>query len=72
VPSSGHPRPCLVAGDPPIFLRDDTGELYVCAIKDIYSGRIVGYSMDARMTASLTVAVLCNAIDFRAPARAIV
>jgi putative transposase len=26
------------------------GKLYLCAIKDVYSNRIVGYSMDARMT----------------------
>jgi putative transposase len=31
------------------------GKLYLCAIKDVYSGRIVGYSIDARMTASLAV-----------------
>jgi putative transposase len=24
------------------------GELYLCAIKDVYSGRIVGYSIDTR------------------------
>ncbi len=23
------------------------GKLYLCAVKDVYSGRIVGYSMDA-------------------------
>jgi len=38
------------------------GKLYLCAIKDVYSNRIVGYSMDARMTASLAVSALRNAI----------
>ena len=27
------------------------GKLYVCAVKDCYSGRIVGYSIDTRMKA---------------------
>ena len=25
------------------------GKLYLCAIKDVHSGRIVGYSIDSRM-----------------------
>jgi putative transposase len=48
------------------------GKLYLCAIKDVYSNRIVGYSMDARMTASLAVAALRNAIALRAPAGTVV
>ena len=44
----------------------DEGKLYLCAIKDAFSGRIVGYSMDARMKASLAVAALRNAIGLRA------
>jgi putative transposase len=31
--------------------RTDEGKLYVCAIKDVWSNRIVGYSADHRMTA---------------------
>ncbi len=31
------------------------GKLYLCAIKDVCSGRIVGYSMDERMKARLAV-----------------
>ncbi len=30
----------------------------MCAIKDVYSGRIVGYSIDDRMKASLAVSAL--------------
>src|SRR3712207_5355680 len=48
------------------------GKLYLCAIKDVHSGRIVGYSMDARMTAALAVSALRNAITLRAPAGTIV
>ncbi|WP_239062993.1 DDE-type integrase/transposase/recombinase, partial [Streptomyces sp. SID13031] len=44
------------------------GKLYLCAIKDIYSNRIVGYSIDSRMKASLAVAALRNAVALRAPA----
>jgi transposase InsO family protein len=42
--------------------RTAEGKLYLCAIKDVYSGRIVGYSIDSRMKASLAVAALRNAI----------
>ena len=43
------------------------GKLYLCAIKDVYSGRIVGYSIDSRMKASLAVAALRNAVALRSP-----
>lgn len=48
------------------------GKLYLCAIKDAFSGRIVGYSMDRRMKASLAVAALRNAIALRGPVGTIV
>jgi putative transposase len=48
------------------------GKLYLCAIKDIYSNRIVGYSMDSRMTAGLAVSALRNAIALRSPAGTVV
>ncbi|MEO8850318.1 MAG: IS3 family transposase [Allobranchiibius sp.] len=41
------------------------GKLYVCAIKDACSGRIVGYSIDARMKSRLAVAALNNAVARR-------
>ena len=46
-----------------------TGEdkLYLCAIKDVWSGRIVGYSIASRMKASLAVAALRNAVALRSP-----
>ena len=47
--------------------RTDEGKLYLCCIKDAFSGRIVGYSMDSRMKASLAVAALRNAIELRGP-----
>ncbi|WP_437773525.1 IS3 family transposase [Arthrobacter sp. KNU40] len=48
------------------------GKPYVCAVKDVYSGRIVGYSMDSRMKSSLAVAALENAVRARRPARTVV
>jgi transposase InsO family protein len=48
------------------------GKLYLCAVKDVYSGRIVGYSMDSRMKARLAVDALGNAVALRRPAGTIV
>ena len=48
------------------------GKVYCCAIKDVYSNRIVGYSLDGRMTASLAVSALRNAIGLRQPEGTIV
>jgi putative transposase len=48
------------------------GKLCLCAIKDIYPNRIVGYSMDSRMTAQLAVSALRNAIALREPAQTVI
>jgi len=52
--------------------RTAEGKLYLCAIKDVYSNRIVGYSIDHRMKASLAVASLRNAIGLRRPTGTVV
>lgn len=41
------------------------GKLYLCAFKDVYSNRIVGYSIDSRMKSRLAVAALDNAVARR-------
>lgn len=41
------------------------GKLYLCAFKDLYSNRIVGYSIDSRMKSRLAVAALNNAVARR-------
>ncbi|MFE9968652.1 DDE-type integrase/transposase/recombinase [Streptomyces sp. NPDC005525] len=41
------------------------GKLYLCAIKDVFSKRIVGYSVDTRMKSHLAVAALNNAVARR-------
>jgi putative transposase len=67
-------RNFTAAGPDRTWLTDITehptgeGKLYLCAFKDVYSNRIVGYSMDARMTAQLAVSALRNAIALRDPA----
>jgi putative transposase len=43
------------------------GKLYMCAVKDVYANRIVGYSIGARMKASLAVKALRNAVTLRNP-----
>lgn len=43
----------------------DEGKLYLCAVKDCYSNRIVGYSIGSQMRSSLAVAALRNAIAVR-------
>ncbi|MGY2093371.1 IS3 family transposase [Nocardia gipuzkoensis] len=48
------------------------GKLYLCAVKDVFSNRIVGYSVDSRMKASLAVSALNHAVTFRSPTATIV
>lgn len=48
------------------------GKLYLCAVKDACSKRIVGYSIDSRMKATLAVNALRMAISRREPGRTVV
>jgi transposase InsO family protein len=48
------------------------GKLYLAAVKDTCSGRIVGYSMSDRMTAGLAVDALVHACTLRRPTGTIV
>jgi transposase InsO family protein len=41
------------------------GKLYCCAIKDLYSNRIVGWAIDTRMKARLVVAAIEMAVARR-------
>ena len=45
--------------------RTAEGKLYLCAVKDVYSNRIVGYSIDSRMKSRLAVTALTNALARR-------
>jgi transposase InsO family protein len=42
------------------------GKLYLCAIKDVWSNRIVGYSIAGRMESAIAVAALDRAVARRA------
>ncbi len=42
------------------------GKLYLCAVKDVFSNRIVGYSISSRMKARLAVDALASAVARRA------
>lgn len=43
------------------------GKLYICAINDVFSNKIIGYSIDSRMKSSLAGAAMGNAIALRSP-----
>ena len=66
-------RQFTAAGPNQLWLTDITehwtgeGKLYLCASKDVFSNRIVGYSIDDRMTADLAVNALRMAIQRRRP-----
>ena len=43
------------------------GKLYLCAVKDVWSNRIVGYSIDTRMKKRIAINVLRMALQRRGP-----
>jgi putative transposase len=46
--------------------RPAEAKLYLCAVKDVHSNRIVGYSIDSRMKSRLAVTAVNNAVARRA------
>lgn len=48
--------------------QTDEGKLYVCAVKDLWSNRIIGYAIDERMKARLAVAAVETAVARRGEA----
>ena len=48
------------------------GKLYMCSFKDLWSNRLVGYSIGSRMTAELAVAALDNAVTQRPGHRGVI
>ena len=69
-----RPRPPDFTADGPnlLWLTDiaehptTEGKLYLCAVKDVWSNRIVAYSIDSRMKSRLAVQALDNAVANRA------
>jgi transposase InsO family protein len=45
--------------------RTGEGKLYLCAVKDVFSNRIVGYSIDSRMKSRIAVNALNSAVARR-------
>ena len=45
--------------------RTGEGKLYLCAVKDVFSNRIVGYSIDDRLKSQLATTALSNAVARR-------
>ena len=76
--TAAHPdrvnREFTAEGPNQLWLADITehptteGKLYLCAIKDVDSNRIVGYSISNRMKSRLAVAALNNAVAMRGEA----
>jgi transposase InsO family protein len=48
------------------------GKLYLCAVKDVFSNRIVGYALGSRMTANLATTALRSAVARRQPDRVVI
>jgi putative transposase len=48
------------------------GKLYCCAIKDVFSNRIVGYAIGERMTRQLAIGALRTAVARRQPTGTVV
>jgi putative transposase len=84
---SGHGRPTpsnrLAAGRAPsgpnqiwvtdiTYLRTQEGWLYLAAILDLWSRRVVGWSCAPSLQASLTIAALRHALRERQPARGLI
>ncbi|MDX2378022.1 IS3 family transposase, partial [Microbacterium sp. LRZ72] len=66
---SAEPHPAQArqgaAGRPYTEHRTAEGKVYLCAVKDVFSGRIVGYSISDRMKARLAVNALTDAVNRR-------
>jgi len=54
------------------YLKTGEGWLYLAAIMDLYSRRIVGWQVDKRMTSSLVCRALMKACNLRNPPRGLV
>ncbi len=47
------------------------GKLYMCAVKDVFSNRVVGYAIDSRMKSRLAVVAIDDAVARRGGQRAV-
>jgi transposase InsO family protein len=70
--ASSHSRRPQAGRRPQLAYSQANGKLYLCAVKDACSKRIVGYSIDSRMTSDLAVNALRNAHALRGPIATVV
>ena len=54
------------------FIRTSEGWLYLAVVMDLYSRKIVGWSMDKRMTRNLVISALKMALSHRKPPRGLI
>lgn len=60
-------EPNQVWGTDITYLWTDEGWVYLAVVIDLYSRRVVGWAMDARMTKALVIRALMMAINLRNP-----
>ena len=53
------------------YIATDEGWLYLVAVMDLYSGKIVGWAMEERMTQELVISALRQAINRYSPPRGV-
>lgn len=68
--SSGSPNVCWLSDI--TYIKTDEGWLYLAAVMDLYSKRIVGYSMQKRLSRELVIEAMNIAISNRHPGRGLI
>lgn len=63
MPATGKPHQLWLTDMSEHWAGDS--KLYLCAVKDVFSNRIVGYSIDRHMTSQLAVDALTMAVAHR-------
>jgi putative transposase len=54
------------------YVATDEGWLYLAGIKDVFTGEIVGYALDSRMTQELVNQALWRAVQYHRPAAGLI
>ena len=54
------------------YIATDEGWLYLAGIKDLFSGELVGYAIDARMTQNLVMQALFRAVAAKRPGKGLI
>jgi putative transposase len=70
--NSRHPRPNQVWLTDITYIKIHEGWLYLCAVIDLFSLRVVGWSAQSRMTTDLALQALLMAVWRRKPTAGVV